>query len=211
MFAEIGVEFEDVAISKGPGEVVKFLRGNPLGGPPTYAPPVIVHAPTGMALSQTPVILEYRGRRFGLAPAGEEAFAQACAVNRTIHDFVSDGRHAFHGPPDTTRSYYDQAEAVRPTVEFYKTTVLPKQMNYLEALLKSNGGGGGFVVGDAPSFADVSLFHWLDSAEYQLPEAYAALDVPALRAFRARFAARPRVAAYLASPRRGRFEGNSFM
>jgi glutathione S-transferase len=211
MFAELDIEHEDVGKSAGSGEVAKFLQGNPLGGPPTYAPPVLVNTTTGLALSQTPVILQYLGRRFGLAPDDDDAFALACAANCTIHDFLAQGRLAFHPPPDTNRSYHDQVDAARPAIEFHKINVLPKQLAYLEALLRSNGGGHGFLVGGAMSFADVSLLHWLDSAEYQLPEALAALDIPLLRAYRARIAARPRIAAYLASARRGRFEGNSFM
>ena len=211
IFAEIDIEYEDVAKAKGPGEVVKFLRGNPLGGPPTYAPPVLVNTKTGLALSQTPIIMQYLGKRFGLAPADDDNFALACAINCTIHDFIAQGRLAFHLPPDTTRTYYDQVEEARPVVEFHKTSVLPRQMAYLEDLLKSNNGGSGFIVGDSITFADFSLFHWLDAAEFQMPEAFAALDIPLLRAYKARIAARPRVAAYLASARRGRFEGQGFM
>mmetsp|Transcript_55729 Transcript_55729/g.136528 ORF Transcript_55729/g.136528 Transcript_55729/m.136528 type:complete len:89 (-) Transcript_55729:73-339(-) len=88
---------------------------------------------------------------------------------------------------------------------------MPKYMKYLETFLSNNKAGQGFLVGDGMSFADVSLFVLIDAVEYQLPEAFASWDLPLLKAFQKRMAARPKIAAYLSSPRRGAFEGNSFM
>ena len=46
-------------------------------------------------------------------------------------------------------------------------------LSLLHAALLANGGGAGFVVGDALSYADVQLLHVLRAAESQFPEAFA--------------------------------------
>ena len=71
-------------------------------------------------------------------------------------------------------------------------------------LLRANRGGTGFTVGEGPTVADLALYYLVELArDNGFGEA---VDrYPALAAFAQRIASRPRIAAYLASPRRPGF------
>jgi glutathione S-transferase len=60
------------------------------------------------------------------------------------------------------------------------------------------------LVGNASSYADLSMFQLLSGLAYAFPRAMAAIapSVPLLCGLRDRVAARPRIARYLASERR---------
>ena len=81
------------------------------------------------------------------------------------------------------------------------SSVLPRWFGYLDRLLRSNRGGGAFAVGEAITVADLALYYLLEMVrDNGMGEA---IDrYPALAAFERRIASRPRIAAYLASPRR---------
>ena len=90
----------------------------------------------------------------------------------------------------------------RPTVRAeLAASTLPRWLGHLDRLLRSNEGGAGFAVGRALTVADLALWYLLELLRdngFGEP-----LDrFPALVAFAGRIAARPRLAAYLASPRR---------
>ncbi|MCB9564930.1 MAG: glutathione S-transferase family protein, partial [Kofleriaceae bacterium] len=63
---------------------------------------------------------------------------------------------------------------------------------------------GPYLLGDAACYADLSLFQVMAGLAYAFPAAMAGLapSLPRLRALHDRVAARPGIAAYLASPRR---------
>jgi len=65
-------------------------------------------------------------------------------------------------------------------------------------------GGTGVLVGDQVTYPDLSLFQTVNGLEYAFPRAMAALaaHIPLCRALAERVRSRPRIAAYLASPRR---------
>ena len=72
-------------------------------------------------------------------------------------------------------------------------------------MLAANAAGGGRVlVGNALTYVDLALFQLVAGLSYAMPNALAALAprVPRVLALHAAVAARPRIAAYLASPRR---------
>jgi glutathione S-transferase len=81
---------------------------------------------------------------------------------------------------------------------------MPKFLLYFERVLRANRGGRGWLVGTAASYVDLSLFQVLEGLGYAFPNAFAKLrpKLRALLALRDRVAARPRIAAYLASERR---------
>jgi len=58
---------------------------------------------------------------------------------------------------------------------------------------------------------DISMLTVLRATEAQFPEAWAAQNVPLLKAFKKRMEERPRIAAYLASDRCIPFTGYSMM
>lgn len=81
MFEEAGVPYEDVGKTQGVEAVLNIFQGKH-DGPPLFAPPIIQNK-DGFMLCQTPAILNYLGRTFGLYPEGgpeEEARAlQVCS------------------------------------------------------------------------------------------------------------------------------------
>lgn len=93
----------------------------------------------------------------------------------------------------------------------WASTRFPLFLQHLENYLASNRGGTGFFVGDSLTYADIAVFHMLCAAEAQLPDRFAALNIPLLKAFKGRIAQRSKIAAYLRSERRRPFSGKAFM
>ncbi|MBV8652176.1 MAG: glutathione S-transferase family protein, partial [Alphaproteobacteria bacterium] len=75
---------------------------------------------------------------------------------------------------------------------------------YFERVLERNPRGDKHLVGARLSYPDLSLFQIVEGLRYAFPRAMARLeqDCPRLLALHDRVAARPRIAAYLASSRR---------
>jgi glutathione S-transferase len=113
-----------------------------------------------------------------------------------------------HHPVGSTLYYEEQQpEAARRARDFRKTR-LPKFLAWFEAVLRRNPRNEGrampHLVGGRLSYADLSLFQWVDGLVYALPKASRkALDkAPLVCALHAGVATHRRVAAYLASDRR---------
>lgn len=64
-FEEAGVDYEDVAYTKGVSAVTKLI-----GTPAHFAPPILRHGE--LEMSQLPNIMWYVGGKTGLLPEGEE-------------------------------------------------------------------------------------------------------------------------------------------
>ncbi|MGH8373221.1 MAG: glutathione S-transferase C-terminal domain-containing protein, partial [Gammaproteobacteria bacterium] len=77
-------------------------------------------------------------------------------------------------------------------------------MRYFEKVLQHNPSASGFMVEDALSYADISLFQMLSGLRYAFPRAMARLEpeYPKLVALHERISKRPHIAAYLVSGRR---------
>merc|ERR1712150_224617 len=133
-------------------------------------------------------------------------------VNTTVHDFIAEGRLAFHGR-NPVESYYTQKEETAPYITRFVAERLPRWLTYFERILKENNGGQGFVVGNKLTYVDLGLFHVLRATESQFPEAWQANSgsIPLLLGFKKRIEARPKIVAYLKSDRWRGFEGNSMM
>ena len=101
----------------------------------------------------------------------------------------------------------EQAEAKLRAKDFLAMR-LPKFLGYFERALARNGGT--YFVGGAASYVDLSVFQIMVGLAYAFPRAMAAAEAqhPLLVALRDRVAARPNIAAYLASPRRLAFNEN---
>uniref|UniRef100_A0A7S4PTJ4 Glutathione transferase n=1 Tax=Alexandrium monilatum TaxID=311494 RepID=A0A7S4PTJ4_9DINO len=206
MFEEAGVPYEEV-------EDAEFVRDffwrrcDELQPAPVLAPPA-VHK-DGFVLSQTAAIVRYLARKFGMMPdGGVEAEARADQLVETVHEMVAEARLAYHPDHQHRRPYRDQREAAEPYIRAFERSRLPRLLGHFERLLAH---AGEHFVGGSFSYADVQVFALLRVAESQFPRAYAALDIPLLRAFLNRTARRPRIAAYLASDRSRPFAGDSFM
>ena len=88
--------------------------------------------------------------------------------------------------------------------ENFRALRLPKFLGYFERLLKDNPAGGEWLVGNAVSYVDLSMFQVLAGLHYAFPKLMARLmkEHPKLAALHGRVQQLPRIKAYLASPRR---------
>jgi glutathione S-transferase len=177
---------------------MELLNGETVARPP-FAPPFLKDG--DLLIGQTALILHHLGARHGLAPADEAGRLWTLQLQMTFTDFVKE-IHDTHHPIASGLYYADQkAEAARYTAEFWKTRVA-KYLGYCERVLERNDGR--HLAGDALSYADTSLFQIVTGLRYAFPKRMAAAekDVPRVVALRDAVEQHPRIAAYLASPRR---------
>jgi glutathione S-transferase len=208
-FEAAGVAYLDVARSpesKGGGAkaIRAILEHSEAGaeGPPAFAPPVLRHGT--LVLAQTANILLYLGPRLGLVPDDEASRLHAHQLELTIGDLLVEA-HDVHHPIGSGLYYDDQKpESLRRSEQFLVHRA-PKFLGYFERVLERNAAAGGrHTVGTALSYVDLSLFQVVCGMRYAFPLAMARLEkkAPLVVALRDQVAAEPRVAAYLASPRR---------
>ncbi|KAF8071007.1 Beta-carotene ketolase [Scenedesmus sp. PABB004] len=208
---EAGAAYEDVGVREGFKAVAAFCWEGGNEGFPVRAPPVLQRG--AFSLCGTNVICSYLNRHFGWGPPTPEAQAHIDQLLAIVADAVGEGRLAFH-PVDHNASHKTQVEESKPYIKRYGETRLPKYVQYFEAVLRANGGtpdAPGFLVGDAVTAADLSVYHFLAAAEHHYGDWYGPLDAPLAKAFAASIAARPRIAAYLASPRCQPWDADSMM
>jgi len=81
---------------------------------------------------------------------------------------------------------------------------MPKFFDYFEGILKRNAKASAYILGKQVSYVDLSLFQMIEGLRYAFPRAMQKLEpkYPRSVALRDHISARPRIAAYLASPRR---------
>ena len=79
---------------------------------------------------------------------------------------------------------------------------MPKFLRYFEGVLQKSGGP--YLLGRKLTYADLSLFQIVEGLRYAFPKRMKRFErkVPRVLALHERVAKRPRIAAYLASPRR---------
>jgi glutathione S-transferase len=151
-------------------------------------------------LAQVANILFYLGGRHGLVPKAEAAQFWVHQLQLTITDFVVEV-HDTHHPLGPSMYYEDQrAPAKKRTADFWNERV-PKYLGYFERILADNGP---YVTGRKLSYVDLSLFQIVEGLRYAFPNRMQAFErkIPGLIALHDRVAARPHIAAYLASERR---------
>jgi glutathione S-transferase len=198
---EAGADYVDVA-REGDGEsaMLRLLDGDEVERPP-FAPPFLRAG--RLLIGQTANILSYLGPRHDLAPTAEAGRLWAHQLQLTIADLV-DEVHDTHHPIASSLYYQDQRpEARRRTADFLKSRA-PKYLGYFEKVLVRNKEGDGHLVGAKLSYPDLSLFQIVAGLRYAFPRVMARLEpkYPRVVALHDAVAARPRIAAYLASKRR---------
>jgi glutathione S-transferase len=169
---------------------------------PPFAPPFLKAG--DLVIGQTANILMYLGAHHGLAPADEAGRLWAHQLQLTIADFV-DEIHDTHHPIASSLYYEDQREEARARAADFLKSRAPKYLGYFERVLERNTAGNGeYLVGAAITYPDLSLFQIVAGLRYAFPRAMARLRPkhPRVVALHDRVAARPRIAAYLASDRR---------
>lgn len=201
---EAGAEYVDVARREGGMDLL--LSALETESRPSFAPPFLRAGE--LTIGQVANILLYLGEQHALAPRSDPGRLWTHQLQLTIADLVAE-IHDTHHPIATSLYYEDQKpEAQRRAADFIETR-LPKFFGYFSRLL-TNPEQRDWLVGDKPSYADLSLFQVIEGLRYAFPNAMKRLEgeYPALGALRDRVAARPNIAAYLASPRRIPFNQN---
>ena len=177
--------------------VMKWLQGAEVKHLP-FAPPFLKAG--DLLVGQTANILQFVAPRLGLVPGDEASRLWAHQLQLTIADFIKEA-HDTHHPIASSLYYEDQKpEALRRTQDFLAAR-LDKYFGYFERVLERNGG---HAVGGAHSYVDLSLFQVVAGMRYAFPNAMKAraAKYPLLYRNHDEVRERPRLAQYLASPRR---------
>ena len=201
---EAGAAYRDVGREPGGMEKMMALLDSESIPRPSFAPPFLKHG--RRLIGQSANILFYLGPRHGLAPKGEADRLWTHQIQLTIADLVVEA-HDIHHPLGGDFYYEDQKpESLRRAAMFRKSR-LPKFLGWFEAILERNPKAGGWLVGSRPTYADLSLFQAVEGLRYALPQTMkrAERKAPKVVALHDAVAARPRIAAYLASDRRQAF------
>ena len=201
---EAEATYVDVAREHGPGRGVKALMAMLEGGAAPYAPFAPPFLRDGdVVVSHVANILAYLGPKLGLAPKDEKSRRFANGLQLTITDFVAEV-HDTHHPISVELYYEDQRNEARARTAAFLNGRLPKYLGYFERVVNDNPAGPTHAVGDDLTTVDLSLFQVWAGLAFAFPGAMAGADkrYPALAALAASVAARPNVAAYLASKRR---------
>ena len=144
-----------------------------------------------VVIAQTALILQYLGPRLGLAPKNEKAQLWLHQQQLTISDWLVEV-HDVHHPVGSGLYYEDQKPESLRRAEDFRRNRLPKYLGYFERLERPK----------AFTYLDLSLFQMVEGLRYAFPNTMKRLRYPKLAALRDKVAARPRLAAYLASGRR---------
>jgi glutathione S-transferase len=205
-FEEAGHAYVDVARlpeREGGGEeaLIQFLDEQGLA-PPPFAPPVLRSGK--LVIAQTANILLFLGPRLGLAPDDEAGRLAVNQLQLTLADLVTEA-HDTHHPIAVSLYYEQQRKEARRRAAVFIDERMPKFLHYFERVLARNRRSRGrYLAGAALSYADLSMAQVLWGLGYAFPKALSHLapQIPRLCELRDRVAARPRIAAYLASDRR---------
>jgi glutathione S-transferase len=194
VLAEAGVDYQEHPIGKGTpplnGRPTDFteLKATPLL--PFGAAPVW-EEPDGFLLAQSAAIASHLARIHGLRGKTPREAAQCDQMLGAFDDVRMELRKVATAPPEGRAA---QREALA-------TQFLPRWFGYFDRLLRANGGGNGWLVGDSFTVADLALWYLVESCqENGFGAAVAAY--PLLLAYAGRVAQRPRLAAWIKSPRR---------
>jgi glutathione S-transferase len=202
---DAGAAYVDVARSPEHGGVPalqRLLAGPEPGALRPLAPPFLRHG--DLVLAQVANILHYLGPRLGLVPDDEASRHRALQLQLTVADLFAEV-HDTHHPVSTALTYEEQREAALARTRPFLEHRLPKFLRYFESVVATRSAAEEprSLLG-VHSYVDLSVFQVLAGLRYAFPTAMRALDptLTHLAGVSARVASRPRVAAYLASPRR---------
>jgi glutathione S-transferase len=200
---EAAAPYVDVARlprSKGGGEgaILRVLDGA-LGPRLPFAAPILRAGK--ILVAQTAAILQFLAPRHGLVPRDAPSQLWAHQLQLTVADFLVEV-HDTHHPVAAGLYYEDQRKEARRRTEHFLRHRLPLFLDYFERVLVKNGGR--HPVSGRFSYVDLSLFQILEGLDYAFPRAFRAVRrrIPRLQALREAVRNRPRIAAYLGSPRR---------
>jgi glutathione S-transferase len=195
---EAGAGYVDVARrGNGMSAMTRMMKGGK--GTPPFAPPFLKAGK--LVIGQTANILLYLGSRHGLAPKAEAGRLWVHQLQLTITDLVVLIHDTHH--PITGYLYYEQQRAAaKLRTKYFWRYRAPKFLRYFERVLGRSGGP--YLLGRRLSYVDLSLFQIVEGLRYAFPKRMKRMEktIPRVVALHDRVAKRPRIAAYLASPRR---------
>ena len=198
---EAGADYIDVGRDPNFGRpgIMKFLEDPALEHPP-FAPPFLKAGE--LLISQTANVLQFLAPRLGLVPEKEESRLWAHQLQLTIADWLYETGQTHH-PVANVLYYEEQKDEAKKRAAHFTSTRIPKFLGYFERILKLNANSG-FIFGEEVSYVDLSLFQMIEGLRYAFPKTMAQVEAqhPQLVTLHDRVMARPRIAAYLASPRR---------
>ncbi len=198
---EAAAPYIDIAREQGGEDRLVALLDERRNATPPFAPPFL-RAGNRM-IAQTANILLFLGERHALAPKAESGRLWTHQLQLTIADLVVEVHDAHH--PIAAGLYYeDQRREAKKRAADLVVNRLPKFLGYFERVLVANPRGASHLVGARLTYADLSLFQIVAGLRYAFPKAMRALarKAPRVVALHERVGERPRIGAYLASPRR---------
>jgi glutathione S-transferase len=183
---------------RGMAAMSNFMEDRAVKHPP-FAPPFLKAGK--LVIAQTANILFFLGPRLRLAPKLDAGRLWAHQLQLTIADWVAEV-HDSHHPIAGNLYYEDQKREAKRRAADFRAERLPKFLHYFEQVLERNGSR--VLVGNAVCYVDLSLFQMIEGLRYAFPSAMTKQERQHRRviALHDRIAARPRLAAYLASQRR---------
>lgn len=197
-----GADYIDVARRRGRGmpALMAILDAENLDHPP-FAPPFLKDG--DLVIGQTAAILLYLGPRLGLVPADEPGRLWTHQLQLTIADLVGEA-HDTHHPVGAGLYYEDQKPEAARRAAAFRSERMTKFLGWFERVLARNPNGSDHLVGDALTYADLSLFQVFEGLSYAFPKSMKRLapDISRVAALHARVARHKRIRAYLASDRR---------
>lgn len=198
---EAGAPYVDVA-RNDVDKMMKFLGAKSdtsRSDTPPFAPPFLKAGK--LLIGQTPNILLYLGDKHGLSPRTAAGRLWVNQLQLTIADFVVE-IHDTHHPIGSGLYYEDQQKEAKRRSEDFRDNRATKFLGYFERVLDARGGH--YLAGRKLSYADLSVFQVVAGLRYAFPKMMRRLErrIPLTVALHDRVAARPRIAAYLASERR---------
>jgi glutathione S-transferase len=195
---EAGADYVDVARKRGDGAITRLIERTSEKHPP-FAPPILKAGK--LLIAQTANILLYLGPRLALAPKDDAGRLWARQLQLTIADLVTE-IHDTHHPISSQLYFEDQVPAAKAAAQAFWRYRAPKFLGYFETVLIRSGGP--WLLGRRLSYVDLSLFQIVAGLRYAFPKRMKRFErrVPRVIALHDRVAGRPRIKAYLASPRR---------
>jgi glutathione S-transferase len=197
---EAGADYVDVARESKKGmRAMEMLMEK--GERPPFAPPFLQDG--DFVIGQTAAILFYLGGKHDLAPKDEAGRLWTHQIQLTIADFVLEA-HDTHHPIASGLYYEDQKEEAARRTEDFRGNRVPKYLDWFETILARNPAGAKHFVGDKITYADLSLFQVIAGLTYAFPKLMKRElpNYPKIAALHDAVAERPRIKAYLQSPRR---------
>ena len=196
---DAGASYDDVARKSGGMDRMMTMMAGARDKRPPFAPPFLKVGK--LVVAQAAEVLFYLGPHLKLAPRAEADRLWLHQLQLTVTDFVKEV-HDTHHPVGSGLYYEDQKPEARRYAENFLDERVPKYLGYFERVLKKSGGP--FTLGRKFSYVDLSYFQLIEGLRYAFPKAMKRIErgVASVVAVRDKVAERPRIKAYLASPRR---------